>query len=461
MVRRGSPVRFFPRAFFVAALLLLPVTAGLFQAANATPSGNIVLNPGFEAGSVTGSAVSWTFGGQLTRAIRSSVPAPYEGSQSLLLLGASVGEVVAQSQSRPVPPGATVIFSAWVNDNVDPTELAVAFFSASGAPLGRATSDIHATGAWTFVSGSGVAPSQTARAALQILSGGVMSSQVDETWLEFTPAVNLPPTASFTTQVTELRVVANAASSSDVDGTIASYSWDWGDATSGSGVSASHTYAASGTYTVTLVVTDNLGATGSVQHSVSVVGPVFTEDFESGLDGWTVDGSAASIDCSAGAPGCSLRMDPACCGYSSLNVATSLSVVAPTRVVVNFVVSSICGDSDTDFAVVLNGEAVALHLNDGAGCSNNVVTLHVVSTGARPPVFSFTANTWYSASMLFDPVAKTVRVDIRTLGGTLVGSAGPLVYSATATEISALDVIASDYATESVVTHLDTIRIYQ
>lgn len=439
----------------------MPVTAGLFQAANATPSGNIVLNPGFESGSVTGSAVSWTFGGQLTRAIRSSVPAPYEGSQSLLLLGASVGEVVAQSQSRPVPPGATVIFSAWVNDNVDPTELAVAFFSASGAPLGRVTSDIHATGAWTFVSGSGVAPSQTARAVLQILSGGVMSSQIDETWLEFIPAVNLPPTASFTTQVTELRVVANAASSSDVDGAISSYSWDWGDATSGSGVSASHTYAASGTYTITLVVKDNLDASGSVQHSVSVTGPVFTEDFESGVDGWSVSGSAASIDCSAGAPGCSLRMDPACCGYSSLNVATRLSVVAPTRVDVNFLVSSVCGDSDTDFVVLLNGEKVLLHLNDGGGCSNNAVTLHVLSTGARPAAFSYTANTWYSASMLFDPIAKTVRLDVRTLGGTLVGSAGPLVYSASASEISDLELIGSGWAVENVVTHLDTIRIFR
>ena len=49
--------------------------------------------------------------------------------------------------------------------------------------------------------------------------------------------------------------------SSDSDGSITSYSWDFGDGSTAGGSTASHTYAASGDYVVTLSVTDNGGKT--------------------------------------------------------------------------------------------------------------------------------------------------------------------------------------------------------
>lgn len=54
-----------------------------------------------------------------------------------------------------------------------------------------------------------------------------------------------------------LSVSFSAAGSYDPDGTIASYHWDFGDGTTGSGVTANHTYITSGTFQVTLTVTDN------------------------------------------------------------------------------------------------------------------------------------------------------------------------------------------------------------
>jgi MYXO-CTERM domain-containing protein len=48
--------------------------------------------------------------------------------------------------------------------------------------------------------------------------------------------------------------------SSDPDGSVAAYAWDFGDGSTGSGATPEHTYAAIGVYTVSLVVTDNAGA---------------------------------------------------------------------------------------------------------------------------------------------------------------------------------------------------------
>ncbi len=55
----------------------------------------------------------------------------------------------------------------------------------------------------------------------------------------------------------------NGSGSSDPDGTIVSYNWDFGDGSAGTGVTTSHVYTVAGPYSVTLVVADNGGLTGS------------------------------------------------------------------------------------------------------------------------------------------------------------------------------------------------------
>jgi PKD repeat protein len=82
---------------------------------------------------------------------------------------------------------------------------------------------------------------------------------------------NAPPVASFTTSINNLIVTVDASASTDLDGTIASYSWNWGDGTpANTTVTASHKYATQGTWWITLTVTDNLGATGSASTQVTV-----------------------------------------------------------------------------------------------------------------------------------------------------------------------------------------------
>ena len=81
---------------------------------------------------------------------------------------------------------------------------------------------------------------------------------------------NKPPTASFLDSCTDLSC-SFTDQSTDTDGSVDQWSWDFGD---GSGTSTaqnpSYTYAAADTYEVTLVVTDNEGATGSVSRNITV-----------------------------------------------------------------------------------------------------------------------------------------------------------------------------------------------
>jgi PKD repeat protein len=89
---------------------------------------------------------------------------------------------------------------------------------------------------------------------------------------------NQPPiaraTATPSSGTAPLTVAFNGSTSSDADGTIASYAWAFGDGTTGTGVSASKVYTTVGTYTATLTVTDSAGATTSTSVVVTVSAPV-------------------------------------------------------------------------------------------------------------------------------------------------------------------------------------------
>lgn len=88
--------------------------------------------------------------------------------------------------------------------------------------------------------------------------------------------------ASFTTSPTGLTVNVTDTSTDD-DGSVVGWSYNWGDGTARSTTqNPSHTYAADGTYLITLVATDNTGGTSSYSANVTVVAPTWASDATSG-----------------------------------------------------------------------------------------------------------------------------------------------------------------------------------
>jgi PKD repeat protein len=86
---------------------------------------------------------------------------------------------------------------------------------------------------------------------------------------------NVPPTAALTATpasgTAPLAVTLDASGSRDSDGSIAGYAWVFGDGATASGAAASvaHSYAAAGTYTAKVTVTDNRGATASATAAIT------------------------------------------------------------------------------------------------------------------------------------------------------------------------------------------------
>jgi PKD repeat protein len=102
---------------------------------------------------------------------------------------------------------------------------------------------------------------------------------------------NAAPTADFTYACSDLACTFTDRSA-DADGTIASQAWTFGDGQTATGATASHTYGAAGTYSVTVKATDNGGAsTTSQAKAVIVTAP------SAGGPTASFDASCTSLDC--------------------------------------------------------------------------------------------------------------------------------------------------------------------
>jgi PKD repeat protein len=98
-------------------------------------------------------------------------------------------------------------------------------------------------------------------------NGGAANTQ----WQAITVKPNAPPTAGFSVTCVGVRCTFDGSGSSDSDGTVAIYAWSFGDGTTGSGKTTGHDYPKAGSYTLTLMVTDNAGASAATSRRINPI----------------------------------------------------------------------------------------------------------------------------------------------------------------------------------------------
>lgn len=112
-----------------------------------------------------------------------------------------------------------------------------------------------------------------------------------------TTVANTKPVAAFTASVDKLSVAFDGSGSTDDDGTITSYAWDFGDGSTSTAQKPSHTFGSAGDQTVKLTVTDNDGASDSITKTVTTTSNAKPKaDFTFDVDDLAVafDGSSSS-----------------------------------------------------------------------------------------------------------------------------------------------------------------------
>jgi chitodextrinase len=172
-------------------------------------------------------------------------------------------------------PDNVAAFAAQRSSSGALTVLVISKYLSGSTPITLNLSNFPASGAsqvWQLTSANVIT-----RLADVPYSGGALSATLPA--LSVTLFV-LPKSAGSIPQVVisaapvsgtaPLAVSFSGVNSTDLGGTITSYSWNFGDGSTASGVSASHTYTAAGTFQARLTVADNLGATSSAAKTIAV-----------------------------------------------------------------------------------------------------------------------------------------------------------------------------------------------
>jgi len=232
-----------------------------------------------------------------------SMASPHTAGAVALYLGANPNATPAQARDALVNNGTTgkvtspgsgspnvLLYTGFIGGGpTDPADPVASFTADCPAGTGSCSYDASASSdsdgsitgyAWEFgdnSTGEGVKPSHkyaadgsyTVKLTVTDNSGrkGTTSKQVTVGG----GSGGTPPTAAFSVNCAwQAPCAFDGGASSDADGTVTGYAWDFGDATSGSGKTITHAYPnKNGTYTAKLTVTDNSGQTGSATKSAT------------------------------------------------------------------------------------------------------------------------------------------------------------------------------------------------
>ena len=338
---------------------------------------------------------AWAFGdGQSATGVRATHVYATAGSYQIQLTvqddkgaGSTASRTVTVTASAP-----TAAFSAVPSSGVAPllvTFDASASADADGSIVGYA---------WNFgdgTTGTGKQVTHTYGSAPNFSSSDftVVLTVRDNAGLEGTATRNItvtappivPPNVAPVARLTAvpssgnapLTVAFDGSGSTDVDGTIASYTWTFGDGQTATGARTQHVYTAPGTYTAVLSVADNAGAVGQAVTTVTVASP-----------------------------------------QNQLPVAAFTS--SPNGGVIPVDVTfDASASSDPDGTIV----SYAWTFGDGSPAASGKTTTHTYSTAGNQ-VAELTVTDNRGASARSSQVIKVTTASAYTVGGTVSGLAG-------------------------------------
>jgi len=262
VVETGAPIDQPPVASFAFSCTDLTCD---FDASGSTDDGTIVSYAWNFAGlaTATGATASYTFAADGSYSVTLTVTDDANQSDSVTqTVRVSVGAVDQPPVASFTP---TCIGLACTFDGSTSTDdgTIVSYAWTFGDP-NDPTSATGATASHTYTAEG------TYNVTLTVTDDGGQTGTISQQVM----AVNEAPVASFTVACTDLACNFDGSGSTDRDGTIVSYVWNFGDGGTATGVAANHTYAAGGTYTVILTVTDDGGLAGTASQQITVTAAI-------------------------------------------------------------------------------------------------------------------------------------------------------------------------------------------
>jgi PKD repeat protein len=330
---------------------------------------------------------SWAYGDGTTTVVTTSSAShtfPVAGTYSVVLTATDGwGKVATATRSITVTGTATPVNAPPTATIAVPTcNLLACTFTGTAADTAPGT---VATTSWNFGDGTAAVTGTLTPAAHTYALAGTYAvvltvtdnegAQVQATRsVTVAASNNVLPVANFTSSCTTGGVCTFTSTSTDTaPGSVVGYQWTFGDNSAlGSGATATHTYAASGTYSVKLIVTDDEGA----QSVAKTIPTAVTTPNAAPVANFTSSCTTAGV-----------------CTFTSSSTDASPGTIASTTW--NF------GDATTGTGTPVNHTytatntySVAITVTDNQSASTTVTKLVSVQVGAAntPPVASFTSS---------------------------------------------------------------------
>ncbi|MEV7431806.1 PKD domain-containing protein [Nocardioides sp. NPDC092400] len=198
----------------------------------------------------------------------------YRSTGAASVVASAIGGRDASGTSHATPAAAVTQAGSWLVSAWAEKSSSTLAWTLPAGTTARTTAAGTGSGKISGVVGDSAGPVAVGAPTARTATTDVAASRTSLLSVVVAPGevaapTNTAPEAVFTTSCDALSCTFNATGSTDADGDELTYAWDFGDGSNGTGATPTHAYAADGTRTVRLTVSDGT-ATGTTSQPVTV-----------------------------------------------------------------------------------------------------------------------------------------------------------------------------------------------